>query len=342
MFCCPHLSHLKPEYRQILEALFTQEVKPLMTIVANVNIIVAVRDIKDSLVRFLVGGNRESRGTPTQITKLALVVPLLVLGGANSDAQTTIIVMRNSTEIVAGSDSKSGSFNGTEITCKVKRVGEIFWSVAGFNPPDLMKEMVTFIHDQTPTFRGTVERFSDFAPPKLQIAFDNYRISSPKHYKWVLQHPTQGIDTTFFGMEGSIPMVAHVAFNLKTDFAGRIIVSLREPPKIHDGSVCPKNLVACGFATGHYEHIRSELGTYTWHPDIAPDIRSLIQKEIDADPADVGPPIRILRITRDGPRWMQNGEGCALGDIPTEGNKGKKAKAKEMTIPNIPRPVPPS
>lgn len=248
----------------------------------------------------------------------AALVLFLTVGVGNSFAQTTIIVMRNATEIVAGSDSKARSPDGSTVTaCKVRRVGSIFWSVSGSNS-DNLAEMVTFIYKQTRTFHKTVERFSTFVPPKLQIPFDNLRKSSPRDYAWLLRHAAEGINVTFFGMERGIPMVASVAFDLKVDSRKPIIISLRKPPKFYDGAVCPNYKNVCGAATGYYEHIRSDIRAYDWHVDMAPDIRSLIQKEIDTEPVEVGPPIRILKIDRKGPHWIQNGEGCNIGNIPKD------------------------
>ena len=41
-------------------------------------------------------------------------------------------------------------------------------------------------------------------------------------------------------------------------------------------------------------------------------VNHFIELEIEENPQDVGGPIDILRIDKDGPRWIQKKEGCPV------------------------------
>jgi hypothetical protein len=119
----------------------------------------------------------------------------------------------------------------------------------------------------------------------------------------------------FFGMEKEMPVVAWVAFLAGEDANGQIKVSVS---RVHadDALACPEHAPACGFAVGSNKAIRSYMAKNFWGDDLVGDVGRFLQLEIDAVPAEVGPPIRILKIDSDGPHWVQNGEGCNIGDIP--------------------------
>jgi hypothetical protein len=268
-----------------------------------------------TITRLILWAKNQRRAVCT--TERSMVVVLIFLTIAiNASGQTTIIVMRNSTEIVAGSDSRSTRPDGSAtIACKVSRVGDLYWSVSGFTTDSNYKEVVIAARKPNASIRDTVTNFSKLAPNVFQTGFDQLRLKSPNQYKWVAAIAAkEGITVTFFGMQNLTPVVASVVFFTIENSQGRIEVSLGDV-KIHDAPHCSPTNETCGSASGHYELVSAFLENNRFGTDLVPTIRQLIQMEIEAQPGEVGPPIRILKISSAGSQWVQNGNGCNIGKI---------------------------
>jgi hypothetical protein len=258
---------------------------------------------------------RKPSVSPSRFTHCVMAVMFLIAAvSLSAAAQASIVVFRNSTEIVAGSDSKPGFVNGGGgPECKVDRLGDLFWSVSGLKAD--YSQIVAAAREGDVSIRHTAEKFSMLAPQALQQELMQLRASSPSGYQMFMKQGNGRTEFIFFGMEKETPAVAWVAFVAGEDANGQIRVSVSKV-HAHDDLACPQHAPACGFAAGSNKAIRDYMVKNYWGGDLVEDVGRFVQLEIDAVPAQVGPPIRILKIDGDGPLWVQNGEGCDLGDIP--------------------------
>jgi hypothetical protein len=251
---------------------------------------------------------------------ISLLLLLFILTTGVSNAQTSIAVYRNSTEIIAGSDSKQMTPSGRPIVaCKVNRIGDLFWSVGGLSAN--YSRVIAEARGSSRSIHETVEQFSKLAPPAFQKGLTELRTSLPKRYPFVMEH-ARHISFIFFGMENNIPVVDNVIFKAEENSKHVVTVSVVSVD-FYDSPICLPTPEICGFAAGITDAIVSYLATHKFGKDLLDDVKRSVQMEIDADPAEVGPPLRILKIDSQGPLWIQNGEGCKVGNVPTNRPKLK-------------------
>jgi hypothetical protein len=298
-------------------AICSDEVKPLMTVIADIYI--AQCAIEGRCV-FPIGKCAESATVRhTKITKFFFVFMLFLVISSNSFARTTVAVYRNKTMVVAGVDSKSSAFNGytEKSVCKISRSGEMFWSFSGPSSGDYSK-MIYDASINSKSFRQTVASFERIAPPIMERSLIQLRRQSPLDYRKFMDGGREMI-FAFFGMERQIPFVSIVDFQAM-EIQDSINVS-KVLERVYDEADCPGGDTVCGNTIGTFKAILSyQSANPTWGDDLIRGVRNLVQLEIDDRPDSVGPPIRILKIDSKGPRWIQSGEGCDTGDIPKEPN----------------------
>ncbi len=230
-------------------------------------------------------------------------------------ANTTIVVYRNATTIFVAADSKSHPT--TMPLCKIRALGNgIFWAYDG---PIGQGYAKTISSGRGKSIRSTVEAFGKAFPPQMAAGLERLRSRSPERYRDLMGQDNAAIDFSFFGMEGKIPSVAFITF--RAHDRGRKI----EVQKVGDAAffvdrMCPPPTDVCGVPIGYTDAIDAYMAKNPeWMKgDLANTVGKFVQLEIDAEPDWVGPPIRILKIDRKGPHWIQNGEGCNIGNIPKD------------------------
>jgi len=117
------------------------------------------------------------------------------------------VVLRNSTDIFAGSDSKGNLLGGGSVTmCKVFRARNLFWSLAGVEGD--YERAVTKAFQKRFSIRQGVERFSTIAIRPLQGGLTGFRRNSLAGYERFMQQDGGNLQFIFFGMEKKTPVVA--------------------------------------------------------------------------------------------------------------------------------------
>ena len=287
-----------------------------MRVSANVDII--GRNIKDCLA---IRSRYPKTTLPTHINKIVFIF-LVFSTDFRTAAQTSITVFKNSTKIVAGSDSKEGLENGDNATiCKTYRLEDLFWSVAGLEGDS---SPIVRVAKHNRTMRKMAEKFSELSLLPFKEGLIKLRVEKPNIYRNFMTNGHGGLDFIFFGMEDGILKIIWVPFVASENTEGEITVSA-SPIQFEDAGACFNGANACGFAIGHNKAMQPEMAKPGWGINLEGSVARFIQLEVDAHPKEVGPPIRILKIDSSGPVWIQHGEGCErLGDIPKEVEKAKQ------------------
>ena len=199
--------------------------------------------------------------------------------------------------------------------CKIFKVGDIFYAVTGVSFPEY-PAIIASARITPDNLRPGLKNFETALIADLEKSLERARKESPAFYKRALGQINE-TDFVFFGMNETVPVIAVVRFHFESrpdstmvSVAGEIF--LDEPH-------CPQNALSCGVTLGYnieaQKYLIDHLEWWTI-PNLADAVKLLVQLEIDAEPREVGPPIRVLQIDSKGPRWLQNGEGCAtLGPI---------------------------
>jgi len=182
--------------------------------------------------------------------RAASLVLLLSSVTAYIRGQTSIVVFKNSTQVIAGTDSKARLLDGSSSKmCKIYREGALFWAVSGKAVE--IRPVVIDSHRNTTTIRRAVENFCSIAPPKWKFALEQLRAANPKDF----EHFTQtdgGIEQfIFFGMDKKTPVVAYVGIAATEDSSHRLTIQVNKD--IRD---TPCESDECGFTIGDDKAIR--------------------------------------------------------------------------------------
>jgi hypothetical protein len=112
------------------------------------------------------------------------------------------------------------------------------------------------------------------------------------------------VDVLFVGFEAGHPVLLSRSFIVRQEVSQSITVRIKREECSQD---CAEPLAYA--ALGHHEAIDKALAENPklWNIGFAEAIRKLIKLEISAQPSFVGPPISILTIDKDGPRWIEQG-----------------------------------
>ena len=232
-------------------------------------------------------------------------------------AQTSIVVFRTDNAIFAAADSKASSYDKLEptVTCKFFKSGELFFGISGLYF-DGYSEIVTNAGMNLHAIRSSTKNFEKVVLPLLQDALEKMRREYPEKYSGFMRSGKPDIDFIFFGMNRRIPVISAAVFHVQE--SGTSVTVSRAGEQFLDGAHCPRSGdVICGVESGNNKAI---LAYQSKNPDwwktknLASLVRKFVQLEIDAVPAHVGPPIRVLKIDAKGRHWIQNGEGCDTDD----------------------------
>jgi hypothetical protein len=245
-----------------------------------------------------------------------LFVVILQIVPIRPSFATTIAVLKTQSEIVAGAESM-----GVYITrdsrisnsfCKIHQVHDFFIASAGFYDTRAgqrlnIKEVVTRVARKSDSLTVAKNRSSSAIASALSQAVSDAREDDGLYNVLV----GGNVVTFFFGFEDGKPAAYAHRFS---------VITQREPSKValiestHDGCG-PQCVPADG--NPYLTHTRSQamddfrsknLGLL--RDDPVAFVRSMIFSDIAANKHRSGPPVDILRIDQNGPKWIEKKPNC--------------------------------
>jgi len=230
-------------------------------------------------------------------------------------ADTSIVVIRMPWVVVMGADSKTtveGSETSAGTACKIYQAGDLFFAVAGltndpgrgFNAPAMIGRAIR----NESTMEAKVKAAEEAIIEGLIKELNRLQAEDPTIYERRVR--AEG---------GKVLSLAFVGFQNNESFA---LVRQFQAVESHPVSVrvsresCPGN---CSdgvrmFFLGQYravERYMSKRSQDTRQLSLEEAVNHFIELEIRENPQEVGGPVDILRIDKDGPRWIQKKDGCA-------------------------------
>jgi len=240
-------------------------------------------------------------------TYILLSTVVLLVTSTPSIGQTTVMVARDSTKIVAGFDSLASDLAGRRVEiCKVWRQDQLFWTEAGKRIG--IEDAVIAAKRGTSSIREIVMNFDAAIGSQTERALEFLRKRDINDYNHFMKVDGGSQQYIFFGMQGQVPVIASVKVRSTEDVLHRIHSDVKED--IRDSPTSGNGGEA--FTGGYDDDIRRYMAVH----QIAisgDEISHLIQLEVDAVPGKVGPPIRILQVDGHGAHWIKNGHGCHIG-----------------------------
>jgi hypothetical protein len=229
---------------------------------------------------------------------------------------TTIAVLKTQSEVVAGAESMGVFITGdrriSNSFCKIHQVHDFFIASAGFYDTRAgqrlnIKEVVTRVARKSDSLTVAKNRSSSAIASALSQAVSDAREDDGLYNVLV----GGNVVTFFFGFEDGKPAAYAHRFS---------VITQREPSKValiestHDGCG-PQCVPADG--NPYLTHTRSQamddfrsknLGLL--RDDPVAFVRSMIFSDIAANKHRSGPPVDILRIDQNGPKWIEKKPNC--------------------------------
>jgi hypothetical protein len=234
------------------------------------------------------------------IILLSLPVPI---------SATTIVAVRTAKEINIGADSRltiverDGSVSYQD-GCKIVQVGNIFSAAEGpFKGPGYdVESFLIKAHSVGGDIYHIVDRFSELYAAAWAKALQPGFILSPKQYERRRRGP---INVYFFGFAGDTSFSLHRKFIYQQSPIGisdvKIQIEERDCPP--GCGKAPPDIVAIG----HFKDV--SLPSLEKRSTVA-FIREAIELSIKNSANESGPPVDIMRLTKQGGQWIQNEKGC--------------------------------
>lgn len=245
---------------------------------------------------------------------------LLLLGLApTAFTQTSIVAARTATEVILGTDSLSrlGTLQGPKTltsSCKIYSCGTFYVAMAGpvenfavgnarFDAISLLRDACQIPGDSK-TKLESIERA--FLAPYTEALRETKRLK-PSYYITASKTHELYVNIIMVGFENGSPFIAGIDLTQPALINTPIEVI---PAKFRwYAPLPPKKLDwTAGGHTASIDGFKNNGKIWTAGP--IEGVRFLIMQEIAAEPDHVGPPIDILRITKDGPEWICQKPEC--------------------------------
>jgi hypothetical protein len=239
------------------------------------------------------------------------------------------VIHRTPAEIVVAADSKPSSNAdkaSLEPACKIRSLDGFYFALAGkvqyrdkplFGTP-INFDAVALVSSAWKETTGTFEDRSEAAFTKIKSEYAEY-VATLQERRTDYSNIREGLilEIAFFGIENGITKVSKVKLAPVND---RGLFS-------NDPDVASVSSMACPtdcpngthtFFLGTYGDILDafgeekpfEVATKLWHGTSVKVARKMVELEVAKHGGSVGPPIDILRLTKNGTQWIQRKKEC--------------------------------
>jgi len=249
-----------------------------------------------------------ARPRPGSLWMVSLV--WLVLSAAPCQP-TTIVAIRTPEVIVLAADTaatfKGGGLRDTQTSVsKIGQHGQVLYALSGFvKDPQGLFDPATVIaasfHEAQPFLR-VVAQIEARLSHALTAALLHLRTHDPGLFRHAMTEGQGGTTVLFASCEQGVPVAISLSFRGAVTATGhlRIHTWRRTCP----GADCPEGRYT--FLLGRHPAIAQYFATHSPRLAMRPEdaVRFLVQLEIDAKTPGVGPPIEVVRLSKDGIHWL--------------------------------------
>lgn len=264
-----------------------------------------------------------------RIFKVSVAATLLALTVGTAGA-TSIVAIKNGNDIFIGVDSKMLIENDVAVShCKISRMNEVYLVFSGI--PSLPASTFNAYTIAEKSFAGSgsiaarLAAFDRAVEGELQAAFEKLRTTDDKLFsRWYTDDVQTRIamQVMIAGAEKKETILAMIEY--------RIVSQKNEPVKLHSikqdivtkpGSNQPKIVFL-----GMHDAIDALLKQKDFFSDFdeVRNINEWIGAQIAADPALVGGPVDIIKISPKKTKWIQRKEQCREIEEPSTKLKAPK------------------
>jgi len=234
-----------------------------------------------------------------------LFLSVFVLLGCEIAHGTQIITVVTRDRVVLAADSLSTrSENSSFTNCKIHHTAQFYWADAGLDSDTTTGYSVERLFQQgiAEDAPRTLDRVGSLVIPALEKELPILKKQRPDFYEGVMKGGAI-LDLTAVRLsDNGIEAYEKAFYFVRTQELGRKHITGDRPTTC---SLAPGQQ-ACMLVTNQPQ-IVAYVGSHPdiWNGDIIGAIDRLMQVAQHANPQNIGPPISILAITRQGPRWLR-------------------------------------
>jgi hypothetical protein len=234
--------------------------------------------------------------------------------GSAAFADTSIVVIRMPWVVVVGADSKTtveGSAASTGTACKIYQAEDLFFAVAGltndagrdFNAPAIIREAIR----SESTLAGRVQAAEEAMIARVSRELNRLRAENPSVYaRRVKAEGGKVLTLAFIGFQDGKSFALVRQFQADESNPVAVRVSRESCP-----GDCPDGVRM--FFLGRHKAIERYLSQRSKDDprlSLEEAVKHFIELEIGENPQEVGGPVDILRVDKDGARWIQKKDTC--------------------------------
>jgi len=250
---------------------------------------------------------------------IAFIVFLLLLFSHPALSQTTVVALENKDELVVAADSRLRIINldGTpgrfENTCKINKFGRDYFTFAG--PRWIYSVDIDQIAGDIFTEQGStldkINRLDQWILKHYPVLLESVHTDNPSAYEDTFEGKVI-LSYMVFGLDRGEPYLYVRAFQVVRE----------ERISVHPTTIlnCPysacvdKESAPLRIAMGETAAIEAS-GRTSKGADLVKWARKYVQMEIKDKPLKVGAPIDIIRLGKDGERWIHRKPQCNKAKI---------------------------
>jgi hypothetical protein len=249
---------------------------------------------------------------------LVFLLLLLSLFPASPAWPTSIVIIRTGHEIIIGADSRQSSLDQSLPACtaqKIRQVGDIVVAASGIAGDDSLGFNVhRVVAEQVAagvSMAEKIARVEAHLRAGLADLAAKARQYNPELYRTHISGK-QLVSVVLSSFDKDVPLVIYRGFELEEKDDGSLEVSVI-------AHACPDECQDVFFYLflGEREAIDRHLAATPgfWMGGMAAGVRKLVELEMRDKPLTVGPPLQLVRLTREGAQWLA-GEGTTRQSFP--------------------------
>lgn len=267
-------------------------------------------------MRFYEIYGADRRSPVRTFSDVLFLVMFSVCMGCTSLVASTVVAARNSDEVVLAADSKLTHFDDrqrVDVKCKIFSCGAFFVGMTGpegvndvvdFRPQLLLKEACR----TGKTSEAMKRRFEQILRPRYTRFLAGLKRVNPEFYAYGVQSQQFFVNLVMVGFENGMPFIRSVNFYSPLDGSAEFLARVETSSQIRNLELGDIDYVTAGVDGDIKEWARTQKSL--WRLGLVEAARFLVLHQMMAKSDIVGPPIDILRITKDGARWIQRKPEC--------------------------------
>jgi hypothetical protein len=235
---------------------------------------------------------------------IALLIPTVALA-------TSIVAVRTPRSFIIAADSKP-TYRGTPgppTVCKIYRTGKLYFAISGLDYDKgrnfFPAQIIAAKFSDALTFDHSVARVENAINAALVEELSALKATDPQAFRFTIKN--RDVTSILLAeFRGGIPRIAGREFQYVHAPTPRLRVNrITCPGDCSRGNqyfFLGEQTEASQFVKDHRRDVLN--------PRAVPE--QLVKLEAQSHPDDVGPPIAVLRVDKNGPAWLANDSACPI------------------------------